>query len=93
MSIASRSRHASMAADPVSPDVAPTIVTRLAPPLELVLEHRADQLQSDVLERERGPVEQLEDLQPVVERSQRDHFGVVERRVGIARRARSARHA
>ena len=49
----------SIAADPVSPLVAPTIVTRSAPLAQHVVEHATDELQRDVLERERRAVEQL----------------------------------
>ena len=64
----SRSRQASMAAEPVSPEVAPTIVTRLAPLGQLVVEQAADQLQGDVLERQRRAPEQLGHEQAVAER-------------------------
>ena len=64
MSTLSRSGTASIAAEPVSPDVAPTIVTRSPRAAEHVVEQPADELQGDVLERQRRPVEQLE--QPVV---------------------------
>ena len=89
MSIASRSRHASMAAEPVSPEVAPTMVTRVAAARELVVEQPADELQRDVLERQRGPVEQLE--QPRCRRPgrhERRHVGVGERRGYRVRRRR-----
>jgi hypothetical protein len=48
-----------MAAEPVSPEVAPTIVAR-SPRGELVVEQAPDQLERDVLEGERRAVEQLE---------------------------------
>ena len=49
-----------MAAEPVSPEVAPTIVTRSPRAGQLVVEQAADELQGDVLERERRAPEQLE---------------------------------
>ena len=82
-SMASRSRHASMAAEPVSPEVAPTMVTRVAPSGQLVVEQAADQLEGDVLERQRGPVEQLHQPQAVAEVAQGRHRRIVERGVGV----------
>ena len=82
MSTSSLSRTASIAAEPVSPEVAPTIITRSLAPAELVVEEPADELQGDVLERQRRPVEELEQVVVVVELDQRDDVGMVERRVG-----------
>ncbi len=70
-----------MAAEPVSPDVAPMIVTVSPRRLELLLEEGADQLQGDVLERQGRPVEQLQQPQPVAQVAQRGDVGVVEARV------------
>ena len=53
MSSAARPRQASMAAEPVSPDVATTIVARSPRRVQLVVEEAADELQGDVLEGER----------------------------------------
>ena len=67
MSTCSHPATASIAAEPVSPLVAPTIVTRSPTLGEHVIEHPADELQRDVLEGQRGPVEQLVQPLPVVE--------------------------
>ena len=53
------------------------------PPRQLVLEQRADQLQRDVLERQRRAVEELEQVIAIVERMQGHDVRVVERRVGL----------
>ena len=73
-----RPAQASIAAAPVSPEVAPTIVTDRPRLLQKMLEQVAQQLQGDVLEGERRPMEQLE--QPVVgvELAQGRHRGVIE---------------
>ncbi len=82
MSRVSRPTQASMAAEPVSPEVATTIVARLAAGGELVVEQATDELQGDVLERQRRAVEQLEQVQPV-DLDHRAHVGVVEGGVGL----------
>ena len=51
-----------MAADPVSPDVATTIVAPVVPARQLGVHQPADELQRDVLERERRAVPQLEQV-------------------------------
>ena len=48
-----------MAAEPVSPEVATTIVRRSPRRASSCVEQAADELQRDVLEGERRPVEQL----------------------------------
>ena len=64
MSSAPRSRQASIAAEPVSPEVAPTMVTALAALAQHMVEQTADQLQRIILEGQRRAMEQLE--QPIV---------------------------
>ena len=73
MSTAARSRQAASAAEPVSPEVAPTIVTCSPPPLQHRVEHLPDELQRQILEGEGRPVKQLEEPQPLVDLHQRRH--------------------
>ncbi len=73
----------SIAADPVSPEVAPTMVTRRSCCDSTCSNSRADQLQRDVLEREGRPVEQLLDEVVVTDLHERHDGGVGERRVGV----------
>ena len=63
MSMVLRSRTASMAAEPVSPEVAPTMVACWCRGRQRVVEHAAQQLQRHVLEGERRAVEQLQQMQ------------------------------
>ena len=51
--------------------------------VEEVVEQTADQLERDVLERDRRAVEQLEQPTAVVELDQRAHVGMVEGGVGL----------
>jgi hypothetical protein len=81
---ASRPRKASIAADPVSPDVAPTIVTRSPRARQRRLEQLADELHREVLEGQRRPVEQLEQEVVRLELLQRRARLVAEARVGRA---------
>ena len=74
---------ASIAAEPVSPLVAPTIVTRSPRAAEHVVEHPPDELQGDVLERQRRAVEQLGQPLPVVDLHERHDGRVAERGVGV----------
>ncbi len=83
MSTVSRSRQASMAADPVSPDVAPTMVTRSLRRVELDVEQPTQQLQGHVLERQRGSVEQLDEVDVVAQLDERDDIVDVEGGVGV----------
>ena len=76
-------RTASIAAEPVSPLVAPTIVTCSPRCAEHVVEQPPDELQGDVLERQRRAVEQLGQPLPVVELDERHDGGVAERGVGL----------
>ena len=77
MSIRLRSRHASIAAEPVSPLVAPTIVTRSPPRGQHVVEQAAEHLHRHVLEGQRRSVEQFERPQIGLQLDQRH-----DRRVG-----------
>jgi hypothetical protein len=54
-----------MAAEPVSPEVAPTMVTRSPAGGELVVEQAPDELEGHVLEGEVGPQEQLQQVEAV----------------------------
>ena len=56
---------------PVSPDVAPRMLSVRSPRSQHVLEQVAEQLQRDVLERERRAVRQAQQVQPGLERRQR----------------------
>ena len=53
-------RNASMAAPPVSPEVAPTMVARSPRCAEHAIHQARQQLHGDVLEGQRRPVEQLQ---------------------------------
>ena len=61
-SMPSRPRHASIAAEPVSPDVAPTIVTVLACAFKFVFEESTNELKGDILERQSRAPEQFEQV-------------------------------
>ena len=84
MSMRSRPAQASIAAEPVSPEVAPTIVTRASRVRQHVVEQAAEKLQRHVLERERRAVEQLLHEQAGVELDQRHHGGMAEAGIGVA---------
>ena len=60
MSVLSRPRKASIAAEPVSPEVAPTMVARVAAFGEDVVHEPRQELHRHVLEGQRRAVEQLE---------------------------------
>ena len=60
MSMVSRPRNASMAAEPVSPEVAPTMVARVPRCGEDVVHEARQELHGHVLEGQRRAVEQLE---------------------------------
>ena len=83
MSTCSHPATPSIAAEPVSPLVAPTIVTRSFRLASTWSNIRADQLQRDVLERERRAVEQLLHPEPMIELHERRDGRVAERRVGL----------
>ena len=75
MSAVARSGVASIAAEPVSPEVAPMMVTRLAALRQHLVEQPADQLQREILESQGRAVEQLEQPQPRGEFPERRHAG------------------
>jgi hypothetical protein len=62
MSVASRPRNASIAAEPVSPDVAPTMVARLPRRARTWVHHPGQELHRHILEGERRAVEQFEEV-------------------------------
>ena len=70
------------AAEPVSPEVAPTIGDALAPPRQHMVEQPADQLQRHVLEGQRRALEQLQQPQVVVDLLQRRDRRVAEAAIG-----------
>ena len=65
----------------------------LAPLAEHVVEEAPDELQGDVLERQRRTVEQLGNPLVVADLHQRDDGLVTERRVGVAAHRRELRFA
>lgn len=67
-----------MAALPVSPEVAPTMVTHWPAAAQFVVEQSADELDRDVLERERRPVEELEQPVAAAEIDERRDLGGLE---------------
>ena len=85
--MASRPRNASMAAAPVSPEVAPTMVQRRAAPIERAVHQARQDLHGDVLERERRTVKELQ--QPVVgpDLDQRRDRRMAEAAVGVGQEA------
>ena len=64
-------RIAYSAAEPVSPEVAPRMLRVLLFFFKYYFEQISEQLQRDILERERRPVRQAEDVQARLERLQR----------------------
>ncbi len=90
MSIRSRPATASIAAEPVSPEVAPTIVSRSSLRGKERLEQAAEQLQRDVLERQRRAVEQFQQPVLLVELHQRRHRIMGEAAIGRAGTDRSS---
>ena len=82
MSIAARSRQASIAAEPVSPLVAPTMVMRSPRSRQHMVEQPAEQLHRHVLEGQRRPMEQLQREGAGIELDQRRHGGVAEAGIG-----------
>jgi hypothetical protein len=72
---------------PVSPDVAPTMVRCVVAADQEFLEQQTEQLQRDVLERERGAVEQLEQPVAVVELDERRDRGMREAAIGLGAQA------
>ena len=90
MSMRSRPAQASIAAEPVSPEVAPTIVTRASRVRQDMVEQAAEKLQRHVLEGERRTVEQLLHEQTGVELDQRHDGGMAEAGIGVAAQRCSA---
>ena len=88
ISARSRPRNASIAAPPVSPDVAPTMVARSLPRLQRVIHQAREQLHRDVLEGERRAVEQLEQIFAIAQLHAAARPPDAERRVGFADHAR-----
>ena len=80
-----------MAAEPVSPDVATTIVRRSPRRAQLGVHEPADELEGDVLEGERRAVEQLLHPDAVAELDERHDVGVVEDGVGVVDDGRRSR--
>ena len=76
-------RQASIAAEPVSPEVAPTMVTRWARSRQQMVEEPADELQRHILEGQGRPVEQLQEPGPGVDLLQRRHRLMAEIGIGV----------
>ena len=72
-----------MAAAPVSPEVAPTMVARRPVACSASIHHAAEQLHGHVLERQRRAVEEFEHEKVGVELHQRRHRRMPEGRVGV----------
>ena len=79
-------RNASMAAPPVSPEVAADDGDALAARGQHAVHQPRQQLHGHVLEGQRRPVEQLQHPQVAVDLHQRRHGRVAEAGVGVARR-------
>ena len=86
-------RNASIAAPPVSPEVAADDGDALAAGCQHAVHQPRQQLHGHVLEGQRRPVEQLEHPQAAVDLHERRDGRVAEAGVGVARDARSARPA
>ena len=82
MSSVARSRQASIAAEPVSPEVAPMTRDPAGAARQHLVEQRPDELKSVILEGQGRPVEQFQEPQPGGELLQRRDPGVV-RETGI----------
>ena len=85
MSVVSRPRNASIAAAPVSPEVAPTMVARGAALGQDVVHEPRQELHGHVLEGQGRAVEQLEQEVAGRELDQRRDRGVAEGGVGLGR--------
>ena len=83
MSMRSRPAQASIAADPVSPEVAPTIVTRCVALRQHMVEQAAQHLHRHVLEGERRAVEQLLHEQAGFQLDQRHDGRMAEAGIGL----------
>ena len=80
----SEPRKASIAAPPVSPEVAPTMVTRSPRVRQHAVHQAREQLHGHVLEGQRRPVEQLQHPEAAVDLHQRRDGRVAEAGVGVA---------
>ncbi len=80
MSTLAQRRQPSIAAEPVSPEVAPSTTTRWCRRASETVQQPPEQLQREVLERQRRPVEQLEQPLVVAELHQGRHRRVAELR-------------
>ena len=76
-------RIAYSAADPVSPDVAPRMLSCPPDSAEHVFEQVAQQLHRQVLERECRTVGQFQNMEAGLERLDRGYVGASERRCGV----------
>ncbi len=72
-----------MAAEPVSPEVATSTVMRCVALAQDVVEEPADELQREILEGQRRPVEELEQPLAGIELDERADSRVAEARVGL----------
>ena len=72
------------AAEPVSPEVAPTMVTRCAALRQHMVEQRPEQLQRQSLKASVGPWNSSSSQMPAVELLQRRHRRVAEAAIGLA---------
>jgi hypothetical protein len=77
--------NASMAAAPVSPDVAPRIVARDVAPDQRPVHRAAQELHGEILERQRRPVEKLQQKQIVVDLHDRRPGRRAEASIGVLR--------
>ena len=84
MSMRSRPAQASIAAEPVSPEVAPTMVTRASRAASTWSNRRPRSCSAMSLNDERRAVEQLLHEQAGVELDQRHHGGMAEAGIGVA---------
>jgi hypothetical protein len=87
MSMLARSRQASMAAEPVSPEVAPTIVTRWPRWASTWSNSRPSSCSAMSLKASVGPWNSSISHSPLVELFQRRHGLVAEAGIGLARQA------
>ena len=81
-------RMAYSAAEPVSPEVAPRMLSVLAGPLQHVFEQVAQQLHGHVLEGQRRAVGQFEQMQARLQGAQRRDLGGGVARANVAKRLR-----
>ena len=82
---------ASIAAAPVSPEVAPRMVARVWRSRKRAVHQPAEPLHGEILERQRRPVEQFEQEEIVVELDERGGRRVAKSRVGVLGEGRERR--